>query len=123
MERAQRARVKTAEQAAEAARKDRIVRLYVPKTKRGYALQLQRDSRATPDWQVVYDRQAERDRLCDWLRWQQSRFLDFLDAAANRGAETLTRMLLDEMFETQRRVKKEGRGAGGLRPLRMWRGA
>jgi len=71
---------------------------------------------------VTYDRAIERDRLCDWLRWQKTRFLGFLDHATEHGAESLSRMLVDEMFATERRVKKEGRGAGGMRPLRMWRG-
>ena len=64
----------------------------------------------------------KRARLCDWLRWQKERFLEFLDYAAEHGGEALTRMFIDEMFVTERRVKKEGRGAGGMRPLRMWRG-
>lgn len=70
----------------------------------------------------TYDRAIERDRLCDWLRWQKDRFLGFLDYAATHGSEALSRMLIDEMFLVERRVKKEGRGAGGMRPLRMWRG-
>ena len=49
-------------------------------------------------------------------------FFAFLDHAAEHGDESLARMLVDEMFATERRVKKEGRGAGGMRPLRMWRG-
>lgn len=116
------ARREAAEQAAELARKHEIVHLYAPDKKRGYLLELQRKSRDTADWTVVYDRASERDRLCDWLRWQNSRFLDFLNYAAKHGDEALTRVLTDEMFTTERRVKKEGRGAGGARPLRMWRG-
>ncbi len=115
-------RREAAERAAELARKHDIVHLYAPDKKRGYLLELQRKSRDTADWTVVYDRASERDRLCDWLRWQKPRFLDFLDYAAAHGDEALTRLLTDEMFTTERRIKKEGRGAGGSRPLRMWRG-
>jgi hypothetical protein len=111
------------QEAADEARLDRSVNLYARKTKHGlHILELQRESRDKADWLVRYDRAAERDRLCDWLRWQKPRFLDFLDFAAENGSEALTRMLIDEMFVAERRIKQEGRGAGGLRPLRMWRG-
>ncbi|RYD29280.1 MAG: hypothetical protein EOP89_00350 [Lysobacteraceae bacterium] len=116
------ARHEAAEKAARTARNHQRVSLYAPDTKRGHALELQRKSRDVADWRVVYDRAAERDRLCDWLRWQQPRFLEFLEFAAKNGDETLTRLLTDQMFEAERRVKKEGRGAGGMRPLKMWRG-
>ncbi len=107
---------------AERRRDAKFINLYAPDTKRGYILQLQRKSDEHAEWSVRYDRASERDRLCDWLRWQKPRFGAFLDHAAAHGTESLTGLLIDEMFETERRVKKEGRGAGGLRPLRMWRG-
>ena len=103
-------------------RDHQIINLYAPDTKRGYKLELQRKSDGGAEWSVRYDRAIERDRLCDWLRWQKVRFYEFLDHAAAHGTEALTRLLIDEMFETERRIKKEGRGAGGMRPLRMWRG-
>ena len=111
-----------AEDAAEYARGREIVELLTAQKRRGYALKLCRKSETVADWEVVYDRAAERDRLCDWLRWQRARFLQFLEFAAEHGDEALTRLLTDEMFETERRVKKQGRSAGGVRPLRMWRG-
>ena len=99
------------------------VSLYVREGKHGrHLLELQRKSSDKAEWSVAYDRGIERDRLGDWLRWQKARFLDFLDHAAEHGGESLARMLVDEMFMTERRVKTEGRGAGGMRPLRMWRG-
>ncbi len=116
------ARRQAADEAADTARKHQLVNLFTCDTKRGYVLELQRKSRDAADWKTVYDRASERDRLCDWLRWQKPRFLDFLDYAARNGDEGLTRLLTDEMFETERSVKKQGRGAGGVRPLRMWRG-
>lgn len=113
------------EQAVAEAQRQRdfkVINLYAPDTKRGYKLELRRRSDRDAEWSVRYDRASERDRLCDWLRWQVPRFAAFLDHAAKHGSEKLTRMLIDEMFETERRIKKEGRGAGGMRPLRMWRG-
>ena len=111
-----------AEEAAEYAREREIVELFTAQKRRGHALKLCRKRETVADWEGVYDRAAERDRLCDWLRWQRARFLQFLEFAAEHGDEALTRRLTDEMFETERLVKKQGRGAGGVRPLRMWRG-
>ncbi len=112
-----------AERSAEEARERLNVNLYAREGKYGRrVLELQRGSSSKADWSVTYDRAVERDRLCDWLRWQSERFLGFLDYAAEHGDEALARVLTDEMFETERRVKKDGRGAGGTRPLRMWRG-
>ena len=116
-------RAEALEKEAKRARDHLVVNLYAREGKHGrHTLELQRTSSDEADWSVPYDRVVERDRLCDWLRWQKARFLDFLDHAAEHGGESLSRMLVDEMFVTERRVKKEGRGAGGLRPLRMWRG-
>ena len=97
------ARRLAAENADEAARKHLLVDLYAPDTKHRHLLELRRGSRSTADWKVSYDRSSERDRLCDWLRWQQPRFLQFLDYAAEHGDEALTRRLTDDMFETERR--------------------
>lgn len=122
VEETRKARGKQAAAEAQRLRDAKIITLYTRDSKRDYKLELQRRSDDEAEWSVRYDRASERDRLCDWLRWQKPRFAAFLDHAAKHGRETLTRMLLDEMFETERRIKKEGRGAGGMRPLRMWRG-
>lgn len=116
-------REKEREKEARRARDHLTVSLYAREGKHGrHLLELQRRSSFNADWSVRYDRAVERDRLCDWLRWQKDRFLQFLDHAAEHGDESLARMLVNEMFVTERRVKKEGRGAGAARPLRMWRG-
>lgn len=119
---AREARSEQAETEARRRRDRHIIHLYAPDTKRGYKLQLQRKGESYAEWSVRYDRAIERDRLCDWVRWQKPRFAEFLELAEKHGSEALTRLLTDEMFETERRIKKEGRGAGGMRPLRMWRG-
>ena len=116
-------RAEELEEAAKRARNHFVVNLYAREGKHGrHMLELQRRSSDKAEWSITYDRAIERDRLCDWLRWQKERFLGFLDHAAEHGDEALARMLVDEMFAAERRVKKEGRGAGGMRPLRMWRG-
>lgn len=122
VEEASESRREAAEAAARRQRDRHIINLYAPNTKRGYKLELRRKGEPDAEWSVRYDRAIERDRLCDWVRWQVPRFAEFLKHAEKRGGEALTRLLTDEMFETERRVKKEGRGAGGMRPLRMWRG-
>ncbi|WP_375393051.1 hypothetical protein [uncultured Sphingomonas sp.] len=116
-------RAEEVEKAAKRARNHFVVNLYAREGKHGrHVLELQRRNSDEAEWSVTYDRAIERDRLCDWLRWQKERFLGFLDHAAEHGGEALSRMLVDEMFVAERRVKAEGRGAGGTRPLRMWRG-
>lgn len=116
-------RAEELEETAKRARNHFIVNLYAREGKHGrHVLELQRRSSDKAEWSVTYDRAIERDRLCDWLRWQKDRFLGFLDHAAEHGGEALSRMLVDEMFVAERRVKAAGRGAGGMRPLRMWRG-
>ena len=120
------ARLERAEEVEEVTKRARnhfIVNLYAREGNHGrHVLELQRKSSDKAEWSVTYDRAIERDRLCDWLRWQKDRFLGFLDHAAEHGGEALSRMLIDEMFVTERRVKKDGCGAGGMRTLRMWRG-
>lgn len=100
----------------------RRVSCYAPDKEGWFYLTLQRASASRPEWSIAFRGRAERERLRDWLRWQGHRYLAFLDHAAEHGAQALEKHLLAEMFETEKRVKKEGRGAGGTRPLRMWRG-
>ena len=98
------------------------VRSYA-RTKNGcYFLTLERDTDDKPEWSIAFRGKVERERLRDWFRWQSNRFLEFLDYAAEHGAPALEKRLLDEMFATEKRIKQDGRGAGGARPLRMWRG-
>lgn len=114
-------RLERAEAEAQRRRDAKIIDLRTSKTKSGYQLGLQRKSVRDPEWTVVFERASERDRLCDWMKWQKPRFAAFLEYACEHGSEALSRMLIDEMFATERRVKNEGRSAGGSRPLRMWR--
>lgn len=70
-------RAEEQEKAAKRARNHFIVNLYAHEGKHGrHVLELQRKSSDKADWSVTYDRAIERDRLCDWLRWQKGRFLD-----------------------------------------------
>lgn len=99
-----------------------IIELVVHDGARWHELKLKRRSDTEAGWSVHYDRAVERDRLSDWLRWQKPRYSEYLDRAATDGLEAVTRDFVNEMFETERRIKAAGRGAGGTRPLRMWRG-
>ncbi|MBB3348397.1 hypothetical protein [Sphingomonas sp. BK069] len=64
----------------------------------------------------------ERERFRDWWVQQRHRFGDFAAYVDENGAAALERMLLREMQDTEKRIKKAGLGAGGRRPLRFWRG-
>ena len=98
------------------------VNCYVGDARNAYTLSLTRRSEPKEEWTITFRGRAERERLRDWLRWQEDRFAEFLEYAEREGHRSLERRLVDEMYETEARVKKAGRGAGGLRPLRMWRG-
>ncbi|WBH15822.1 hypothetical protein [Sphingomonas radiodurans] len=109
-------------EALEKAAANMRVSCYASDKKGWFCLTLQRDSASKPEWSIAYRGRAERERLRDWLRWQSDRFLEFLDYAAEHGADALEKRMVEEMFETETCVKRKGRGAGGTRPLRMWRG-
>jgi hypothetical protein len=100
----------------------RVIHLYIRERKGRFYLDLERASDNAPEWSIRFDGRSERDRMCDWLRWQKPHFREYLAYAAANGDHALEKRLVDEMFETEARLKKEGRVAGGLRPLRMWRG-
>jgi hypothetical protein len=99
-----------------------VINLYIRERKGRFYLDLERASDNSPEWSIRFDGRSERDRMCDWLRWQKAHFREYLAYAAANGDHALEKRLVDEMFETEARLKKEGRVAGGLRPLRMWRG-
>jgi hypothetical protein len=98
------------------------VSCYAPDKKGWFYLTLERDSASKPEWSIAFRGRAERERLRDWLRWQGDRYLEFLNYADEHGADALEKRMISEMFETEKRVKREGRGAASTRPLRMWRG-
>jgi hypothetical protein len=98
------------------------VHCYCRSSKNGHSLSLKRESDHEPGWEITFRGRAERERLADWMRWQKGRYLEFLDFAECNGARALEKRLLNEMFETEARIKAAGRSAGGQRPLRMWRG-
>lgn len=100
----------------------RVIHLYTRERNGRFYLDLERDSDNSPEWSIRFDGRSERDRMCDWLRWQKPHFSEYLAYAAVNGDHALEKRLVDEMFETESRLKKEGRVATGLRPLRMWRG-
>lgn len=111
-----------AQRAAELERERLTVGCFVSERSGLFRLELRRASEERADWVIDFRGKAERKRLRDWLRWQGPRYLEFLEFAAEHGEPALERRLVDEMFETERRVKAAGRATAGLRPLRMWRG-
>ena len=103
-------------------RRRRVVDLYATAKGGWYRLELQRASERRPDWTIAFRGRAERERLLDYLRWRKPWFAEYLDHAAEHGHAALEERLTREMFEMEARVKASGMGAGGARPLRMWRG-
>ena len=103
-------------------RRHRTIDLYATEKDGWYRLELQRASERKPDWKIRFRGRAERERLLDYLRWRRPWFAEYLDHAAEHGDAALEERLTREMFETEARVKAAGMGAGGSRPLRMWRG-
>lgn len=110
------------ERAAEQERARKQVDSYIGDEKHAFTISLRRASEQDDAWIISFRGRAERERLRDWMRWQSKRYLEFLEYAETNGSAALERRLVDEMFETETRVKKAGKAAGGLRPLRMWRG-
>lgn len=114
--------IEDAERRRKKAAARRVIHLYIRERKGRFYLDLERASDNAPGWSIRFDGRSERDRMCDWLRWQKANFGEYLAYAAANGDHALEKRLVDEMFETEARLRKEGRVAGGLRPLRMWRG-
>ena len=98
------------------------VSCYVQDAKNAYSLTLQRKNQPKPEWSITFSGRAERERLRDWMRWQGGRFFEFLEHARREGSRALELRLIEEMHETEIRLKKSGRTTPGIRPLRMWRG-
>ena len=100
---------------------DKIV-LYYDDTKRTFGLKLQKGSEPEPFWRSGFSNRWERDRLLDWMTWQRDRHEEFHRHATEHGATSLDGLLLKEMMDTERRLRKSGYTVGGQRPLRFWRG-
>jgi hypothetical protein len=115
-----------AQEAAERAEQERRQRLliesFLDDADGWFGLNLRRGNEQKPFWVIRFRERWERERFRDWFRCQSQRFATWAEFLENNSADDLERMLLREMLETERRVKKAGLGAGGRRPLRFWRG-
>jgi hypothetical protein len=87
-----------------------------------FGLDLRRFGAKTGFWRIMFRERWERERFRDWFRLQRARFEEFAVFLDEHDAVALERQLLAEMLDTERRIKAAGRGAGGRRPLRFWRG-
>ncbi len=110
------------EMAEEDRRKSLVITCHFKEAKGRFVVELRRGNSHVPFWSINFDEKWERDRFWDWFGWQKRRWPDLADFLATHERIDLDRMLLKEMLETERRVKREGLGAGGRRPLRFWRG-
>lgn len=116
-------RARIAREAAEEDQREALVIYCYFKEREGrFVIELWRGNTDKRFWSLDFDENWERDRFWDWFGWQESRWPDFAAFLAAHEEIDLDHMLLKEMLETERRVKKDGLGAGGRRPLRFWRG-
>jgi len=77
---------------------------------------------AKPFLRLRFDQAWERDRVWDWVSFQDDHWHAWKAHRDEHGEDSLERLILSGMIETERRVKKAGLGSGGRRPLRFWRG-
>ncbi|WP_242416533.1 hypothetical protein [Sphingomonas panni] len=87
-----------------------------------FGINMRRANSNTSFWVILFRERWERERFRDWFRWNRHRFAEWAEFLETHTAIELDRLLLAEMLEVERRVKKAGGGAGGRRPLRFWRG-
>lgn len=86
------------------------------------ALSLESGDADKPFFIMRFDERWERDRVVDWLRWQDDRFAELRQIADAEGALALERIILQGMREGEADAKRRGLSSGGRRPLRFWRG-
>jgi hypothetical protein len=90
--------------------------------KKCFAVTLEYGNDEKAFWSIKFDEAWERDRFWDWFNWQSDRYPEFAEYLKDGDRLELERKLLKEMLVTEQKVKKQGLGAGGRRPLRFWRG-
>lgn len=95
--------------------------LFTPNKKRPY-LGLERGNESDPFFVMKFDEKWERDRVSDWLAYQQEQFAEMEQMFCEFGQLALERHILAGMREAEKDAKTRGISAGGRRPLRFWRG-
>ncbi|MCD2323059.1 hypothetical protein LQ953_03405 [Sphingomonas sp. IC-56] len=85
-------------------------------------LSLESGDESEPFFVMRFTERWERDRVMDWLKWQEDRFHGFRDLVEREEALALERLILAGMRETEHDIKARGLSGGGRRPLRFWRG-
>lgn len=85
-------------------------------------LSLESGDEDQPFFVMRFSEKWERERVLDWMRWQQPRFREFRTVVESDGGVALERIVLAGMRDTEADVKRRGLGSGGRRPLRFWRG-
>lgn len=121
-ERRRKEEVKAREAAEEDARLSLIIESYLVERGGRFGVNLTRANEREAFWTILFRERWERERFRDWWNCQRDRFQEFTEYLEEHSPVELERLLLHEMLETERQVKKAGRSAGGRRPLRFWRG-
>ena len=112
----------TREAAEQDARLSLIIESYLVERGGRFGVNLKRANEREAFWDILFRERWERERFRDWWNCQRGRFQEFAEYLEERSAVELERLVLHEMMETERQVKKAGLSAGGRRPLRFWRG-
>jgi len=110
------------EAAEQDARLSLVIESYLVERRGRFGVNLKRANEREAFWDILFRERWERERFRDWWNCQRDRFQEFADYLEDHSAIELERVVLQEMMETERQVKKAGLSAGGRRPLRFWRG-
>ena len=104
-------------------RLSRQIDLYIH-DKRGHrpGLSLESANDTLPFWKMNFSERWERERVLDWMHRQKGSFAEWREHLESHGKESLDRLLMAGMRETERDVKARGLAARGQRPLRFWKG-
>lgn len=105
-----------------AAERAKVLSIHLLDRNRQFGLTIKRGGVAEPVWAIMFREKWERERFRDYFHWQRHRLQEFVDFLEINEPIELERMLLAEMVEAERAVKKAGKADRGRRPLRLWRG-
>lgn len=89
---------------------------------RSFQITMQRGRRGEPFFRMRFAKEAEQDRVWDWVRWSGHAYHRWAEIFDRKGHLALEKVILEDMLKEEHRVKAAGLSAGGRRPLRFWRG-
>lgn len=73
-------------------------------------------------FKMRFGTRGKRDRVLDWLRWQEPRFAEFRNVVERDGREALERLIVADLCAVEADLTKRGLATPGQRPLQFWMG-